>query len=261
MSDSGFHKCACENCQGHLEFPAHAAGITTTCPHCGVETRLIAHESTPAPTPPPPPPPPPPARDAEAPPAEAPKPVALAPIEAASTDGKLKRALNIVGSVLLGLVVVAGVGWKIWRKVRQTGSAVEAVKPDAKPAPATPAAAPVPAPSAAPAAPPTSIVLATGTPPARKAGEDLQVTGFEIHKAKDGNLQYIIGVVTNHSARQYFNVRLEFALTRAGGKAGDTATDLVRNLPANVGSTFKVNVIGTAPVSAAQLVKLEGEKE
>jgi hypothetical protein len=120
------------------------------------------------------------------------------------------------------------------------------VKPDAKPAPA---------------APPTSIVLATGTPPARKAGEDLQVTGFEIHKAKDGNLQYIIGVVTNHSARQYFNVRLEFALTRAGGKTGDTATDTLRNLPANVGSTFKVNIIGTAPVTGATLTKVEGEKE
>jgi len=255
MSDSGFYKCACENCQGHLEFPAHAAGITATCPHCGVETRLVAPEAPP-PAPPPPPPP-----TSTAAPAQAAEPIALAPIETGSTGGKLKRALNIVGSVLLGLVVVAGVGWKIWRKVRQTGSVVEAVKPGAKPAPATPAAASTPTAPPAPAPPPTSVLLATGAPPARKAGEDLQVTGFEIHKAKDGNLQYIIGVVTNHSARQYFNVRLEFALTRTGGKAGDSATDLVRNLPANVGSTFKVNIIGTAPVTGATLTKVEGEKE
>ncbi len=256
MSDSGFHKCACENCQGHLEFPAHAAGITTTCPHCGVETRLIAPDTTPGPAVIPTSPP---AGGAETQPAEASKAVASA--EAPSTGGKLKRALNLVGSVLLGLVVIAGVGWKIWRKVRQTGNAVEAVKPDAKPTTDTPTTSPAPVPSAAPAAPPTSILLATGTPPARKAGEDLQVTGFEIHKAKDGNLQYSIGVVTNHSARQYFNVKLEFALNRAGGKSGDTATDTLRNLPANVGSTFKVNIIGTAPVTGATLTKLEGEKE
>ena len=113
----------------------------------------------------------------------------------------------------------------------------------------------------APKPPSTSIVLATGTPPSRKPGEDLQVTTFEVHKAKDGNLQYIVGVVTNHSASQYFNVRLEFDLSRTGGKTGDTATDIVRNLPAKVGSTFKVNIIGTAPVSSARLTKLVGEKE
>lgn len=277
MSDSGFYKCACENCQGHLEFPAHAAGVTTTCPHCGVETRLVApegksaeatHQPPPPPpaAPPPPPPPPPPAPPGPSvAPAQAaePKPAAPAQAETGSAAAKLKRVLSVVWSVLIGLGVVIGVGWKVWRTVRKTGSVVEAVKSDAKSAPSERTRVPTstPAPPPPPAAPPTSIVLATGTPPARKAGEDLQVTGFEIHKAKDGNLQYIVGVVTNHSARQYFNVRLEFALTRAGGKAGDTATDTLRNLPANVGSTFKVNIIGTTPVNTAQLVKLEGEKE
>ena len=58
----------------------------------------------------------------------------------------------------------------------------------------------------------------------RKTGEDLQVLSFDIHKAKDGNLQYIVGVVTNHAAKQFFNVKLEFELTRKDGKTGDTAT-------------------------------------
>lgn len=258
MSDSSFYKCSCESCRGHLEFPAHAAGITTTCPHCGVETRLVAPDSaqTPIPAPPSPPPPPPPSA-----PPESPLAITPEPVEPPSAGSKFKRALNITGSVLVGLAVLGYFGWKGWRTYRKGERLVEAVKaeptsPAAKDSPSPPAKAAPPL-----AVPATSVVLATGAPPARKPGEDLQVVSFEVHKAKDGNLQYIVGVVTNHAAKQYFNVKLTFDLTRQGGKTGDTATDTLRNLPANIGSTFKVNIIGTAPVTAATLLKLEGEKE
>ncbi len=258
MSDSGFYKCACENCREHLEFPTHAVGITTTCPHCGVETRLVAPAAAQVPSPATPSPPssPPPAA-----PSENPVAITLEPLEPPSAGSKLKRALNIVGSVVVGLAVLGYFGWKGWRAYRKGDRLVEAVKTE----PSSPAAkdAPSPVPKAAPpvAVPATSIVLATGAPPARKPGEDLQILSFEIHKAKDGNLQYIVGVVTNHAAKQYFNVKLTFDLTRQGGKTGDTATDTLRNLPANVGSTFKVNIIGTTPVTSAKLAKLEGDIE
>ncbi len=245
MSDSSFLKCVCENCQGHLEFPAHAAGITTTCPHCGVETKLIGPEPASQP-----------ALESSG----EPSPAATELAEPQAAGSKSKRWLNLLGSVLVGLAVAGYFGWKGWRTYRKSQRVVEAVQAETKPAAANESPAPVAMP-AAPTAPATSVVLATGTPPARRAGEDLQVLSFEVHKAKDGNLQYIVGVVTNHAARQYFNVKLGFELTRAGGKAGDTASDTLRNLPANVGSTFKVNVIGTAPVTGATLAKLEGEKE
>ena len=103
--------------------------------------------------------------------------------------------------------------------------------------------------------------MAKGTPPPRKAGDDLQVLNFDVHKAKDGNLQYVVGVVTNHSAKQLFNVKLEFELTRTDGKTGDIATDSIRNLGPNAGGAFKANIIGNAPVASAKLAKLEGEKE
>ena len=253
MSDSDFLKCACSHCQGHLEFPAHAVGIITTCPHCGVETTLVAPAGAPAPPPPPQPPA-----------AKAPAPVSasLTPMAAAPAGSKIKKVLNILGSVLVGLGVLAFVGFKAMKYFRRAGNVVEAVKGESKPEPTKPpAASPPTTPMSAPVAVPTSVVLAKGAPPVRKPGEDLQLLSFEVQKAKDGNLQYIVGVVTNHSAKQYFNVKLTFDLTRQGGKTGDTATDTLRNLPASVGSTFKVNIIGTTPVTAATLAKLEGEKE
>lgn len=183
-------------------------------------------------------------------------------VDAAPTGSKFKKVLNIVGSVLAGLVVLGLFGFKAWKYFRRAGDVVEAVKGESKPEATKPAAAsPKTAPMPVPIAVPTSVVVAKGTPPSRKSGEDLQLLSFEVHKAKDGNLQYIVGVVTNHAANQYFNVKLTFDLTRQGGKTGDTATDTFRNLPANFGSTFKVNIIGTTPVTAAMLAKLEGEKE
>ena len=262
MSDSGYLKCSCSHCQGHLEFPAHAVGITTTCPHCGVETTLVAAACMTDALPPPPPPAKPPAPPPVA--VEAPAPVtgSMTPVDAAPTGSKLKKILNVVWSVLVGLAVLAFVGLKVMKYFRRAGDVAELVKGVPKPEPSKPGdASPKAAPMPLPVAVPTSVVLAKGTPPARKAGEDLQVVSYEVHKAKDGNLQYIVGVVTNHAAKQYFNVKLTFDLTRQGGKAGDTATDTLRNLPANVGSTFKVNIIGTAPVVSATLAKLEGEKE
>jgi predicted RNA-binding Zn-ribbon protein involved in translation (DUF1610 family) len=40
MHDTKFIRGECEHCGGHLEFPAHAAGSATDCPHCGQSTAL-----------------------------------------------------------------------------------------------------------------------------------------------------------------------------------------------------------------------------
>ncbi len=34
-------KCTCQFCNGHISFPAGAAGQTVSCPHCGLETVLF----------------------------------------------------------------------------------------------------------------------------------------------------------------------------------------------------------------------------
>lgn len=192
--------------------------------------------------------------------------VDTSPAPAGPTGAKLKKILRVVWSVLVTIVVVGVIGLKVWNKYRKVGQAVEAVKGGSKPEEAkspseAPASAPSSGPLPAPATVPTSVVVAQGTPPARKPGEDLQVLGFEIQKARDGNLQYIVGVVTNHSGRQFFNVKLEFELTRKDGKSGDVATDSIRNLAPNAGVAFKASIIGTAPVASAKLAKLAGDKE
>src|ERR1700690_231089 len=43
MSDTGYLKGQCQNCGGHLEFPAAGIGTTVDCPHCGVQTTLISN--------------------------------------------------------------------------------------------------------------------------------------------------------------------------------------------------------------------------
>lgn len=71
MSD-GFVKCACRSCNGRIEFPAHAVGLSIACPHCGATTQLYDPNAAAATTAAPPPPvriaPPPPAPIAAPPP-------------------------------------------------------------------------------------------------------------------------------------------------------------------------------------------------
>ena len=249
MSDSGYLKCACTHCQGHIEFPAHARGITVTCPHCGIETKLEAGGLVAAPvvgTVPPP---------ADAASGEADRRRTTAD---AAAGLRSKRTLKVVASVCTCLIVLGLIGLKAWRSFRKIEPVLEIVKEKPKtgesPEKPTKIASPI-------VTPPTSELVFKGIPPSRKPGEDLQVLSFEVQKARDGNLQYIVGVLTNHAAKQYFNVKVGFDVTRKDGKTGDPASDLVRNLAPNAAITFKANVIGTAPAASAKLTKLEGEKE
>ena len=41
MTSSKHLKGECQQCGGHIEFPAEAAGTTTECPHCGKPTDLL----------------------------------------------------------------------------------------------------------------------------------------------------------------------------------------------------------------------------
>ena len=38
---SGFVTFPCNNCSGHVEFPAEGVGQTIACPHCGLDTLLF----------------------------------------------------------------------------------------------------------------------------------------------------------------------------------------------------------------------------
>lgn len=40
MNKTKYLKCSCQHCAGHIEFPADAAGMAVSCPHCGQKTEL-----------------------------------------------------------------------------------------------------------------------------------------------------------------------------------------------------------------------------
>ena len=40
MSAPGMHKCSCQSCSEHLEYPPDFEGTTVACPHCGQGTEL-----------------------------------------------------------------------------------------------------------------------------------------------------------------------------------------------------------------------------
>ena len=76
MTDTGYLKCACQSCGGHLEFPPSGSGMTIDCPHCGGKTTL----SSPSP--------------------------AAAPAEVSPTKTARKLPL-IVGSIFVVLILAA----------------------------------------------------------------------------------------------------------------------------------------------------------
>jgi hypothetical protein len=41
MNPTKYLKGSCQQCDGHIEFPAEMAGLNTTCPHCGQPTDLL----------------------------------------------------------------------------------------------------------------------------------------------------------------------------------------------------------------------------
>ena len=47
MDETTFLKCACPHCDGHIEYPASAAGQTVACPHCGTTEVLPAAVNAP----------------------------------------------------------------------------------------------------------------------------------------------------------------------------------------------------------------------
>jgi len=52
MNPTKYLKCSCQNCGGHIEFPAEAVGMSFQCPHCSWSTPLtveVPEEAAPKP--------------------------------------------------------------------------------------------------------------------------------------------------------------------------------------------------------------------
>jgi hypothetical protein len=93
-----------------------------------------------------------------------------------------------------------------------------------------------------------------------QAHPDLSVGRYELKKAKEGGLQFVVGSISNRSAAQYFSLKVEFDLFKADGQSAGTASDLVSDLAPHTTWNFRATVLEKG-VIRVQLVKVSGEKE
>jgi hypothetical protein len=89
---------------------------------------------------------------------------------------------------------------------------------------------------------------------------DLTVLRYELKKAKEGGLQFVVGSITNRSAAQYFSLKVEFELFKADGQPAGTASDLLSDLAPHAVGNFRATVLEKG-VTKVKLVKVSGEKE
>jgi hypothetical protein len=89
---------------------------------------------------------------------------------------------------------------------------------------------------------------------------DLSVVRYELKKAKEGGLQFVVGSISNRSAAQYFSLKVEFDLFKADGQSAGTASDLLSDLAPHAAWNFRATVLEKG-VTRVKLVKVSGEKE
>ena len=94
----------------------------------------------------------------------------------------------------------------------------------------------------------------------KRSGKDLEVLNFALQKAKEGELVYVVGTLTNHAAVQYFNLRVEFDVFDKDAQKVESTTDIVNNLGPASAWNFKAIVLGTNAADV-KLVKTMGEAD
>jgi hypothetical protein len=77
----------------------------------------------------------------------------------------------------------------------------------------------------------------------KPAVNGLELVHFELQKAKDGGLIYVIGSVTNHADKQFFNLKVEFNVLDQAGTTLGNASDYVGNIGPHAAWPFKALVL------------------
>jgi predicted RNA-binding Zn-ribbon protein involved in translation (DUF1610 family) len=227
MSESGYHKCPCRNCQQRIEFPEEVAGSEIPCPHCGKDTLLfIPRPAAAAPV----------RTPAAAPVVTTPEPTQSpwddpafeekircksCGAKASKTDkncpncgaamkrSKLQTAFRVVGGItILGLLIA--LPFMLPKKGKGSG-------------------------------------------PGGKAGPDLTIYPHSLRKEPGGNLTYVVGNIANHSENRYLSLKVEFELQGTNGVALGTTSDFLPVLEPGKTWNFKAMVIDPDATSAKML--------
>jgi endogenous inhibitor of DNA gyrase (YacG/DUF329 family) len=102
--------------------------------------------------------------------------------------------------------------------------------------------------------------LVFNNPTPRKAGEPTQLMGHKILDAKLGKMQYVVGLLKNHTGKRYFDVEIFFDLLDEKGKKIGEAKDYVGSLSGQETWEFKATIYNRGVASAVlRKVSLEAE--
>lgn len=88
----------------------------------------------------------------------------------------------------------------------------------------------------------SSTKVTFNNPTPRKGGDPTQLMGHKIIKAESGNMEYVAGIVKNHTGKRFFDVEVFFDLLNDKGKKIGEAKDYVGILSPNGSWQFKCTI-------------------
>ncbi len=192
MEESGFLKCSCQKCGGHIEFPTDGIGRTIHCPHCGILTTLNSDPRAPKGPP--------------------------VPVVEKVVNKKSKKGLIISAAVVLVLVAGAVTAVLLTHKPKEEIAVTSPVSPPA------PTASPTPAPPTpeAPTNPPPK------PPPQKDVTNDFHIGKISLEKTPGSGLVYAVGTIKNTLDRQRFGVKIELNLFNEQDQNIGTVSDYLQ---------------------------------
>ncbi len=247
MSDT-LQRMPCPNCGQRIKYGADDIGTEAFCPHCDTPVMLGGDVEAPSS----------PLGESEAPPPPMPKP----------GRGRLKLIVIPVAAfvVVFGLITALALIVKAKKSKRAKvvmvegeEEVVEVEEKDGTPRKAIPKVQKL-AGYKRPLKPIRKEKLVFNNPAPRKGGDPTQLLGHRIIKADLGSMQYVVGVVTNHTGKRFFDVEAFFDLYDAAGKKIGEAKDYFGILSPNSSWELKATIFARG-ATTAKLRKIDKQPE
>jgi len=272
MSDS-YLKCSCRVCGGHIEFPAHALGMSVGCPHCGGTTELYSAAPppvAPAMVAPPPIPSRPQAPSSlvpavpaggarlsvsSAPPPAPPPPEPELEVAEAALPA---QPVNWMGWSLSGVaILLCVVGGALYFNNASKGKS--SIFPERAKLRAMAKGDKQSAQSDDDDNESAKTTNTTAAATAPKSIDDLKVSPIVLRKTSGSSLVYAIGTVRNESDQQRFGVTVELDLLDPAGKKIGTAKDYAKVIEPRKDWRFRALVVAPKTASA-KLAKIREQE-
>lgn len=240
MSDD-LHRMPCPSCGRRIKFGEEDANTEAFCPHCDTPV-VLQIEGAPPPAASPDPAPPP----AEG-PAPPPPPQPAGPNKAMLIGIPVAAFLVVFGLITAAAVITAKKKGKKAKVEQVEGDPEE--DDDVEPRKASPKVKRL-ANYKRPLNLRKKEKITFNNPTPRKGGDPTQLLGHKIIQAELGSMQYVVGLVTNHTAKRFFDVEAFFDLYDEKGKKIGEAKDYLGILSPNASWELKATIFDRGAKSA-----------